>query len=182
MKKSSALAYVGYNANKDRHKDDFYATPTLATEKLLQKECFSGLMWECACGDGAISKVLIKNGYDVYSSDLINRGYGEQLDFLQSNKEVDNIITNPPFNLSTEFTLHALKLSNKKVIMLNKLSFLEGIKRNKEIFSQNKLKNIYVFSKRLNFRKYSGEMNGLMAFAWFVFDKNYSGKAQLDWV
>ena len=182
MKKKSALAYVGHNANNDRHKDDFYSTPTLATEELLRKEVFNGLIWECACGDGAISKVLMNNGYDVYSSDLVNRGYGEQLDFLQSNKEVDNIITNPPFNLSTEFTLQALKLAHKKIILLNKLSFLEGIKRNKEIFSQKKLKNIYVFSKRLNFRKYSGEINGLMAFAWFVFDKNYNGKPILDWV
>ena len=182
MKTTSALAYVGHNANGDRHKNDFYATPSLATQELLKKECFGGTLWECACGDGAISKVLIDNGYDVYSSDLINRGCGEQLDFLQSDKKVDNIITNPPFNLSTEFTLHALKLARKKIIMLNKLSFLEGIKRNKEIFSKNKLQNVYVFSKRLNFRKYSGEMNGLMAFAWFVFNQDYEGNAQLQWI
>jgi len=62
------------------------------------------------------------------------------------------------------------------------LSFLEGIKRNKEIFSKNKLQNVYVFSKRLNFRKYSGEMNGLMAFAWFVFNQDYEGNAQLQWI
>ena len=182
MKTTSALANVGHNANGDRHKNDFYATPSLATQELLKKECFGGTLWECACGDGAISKVLIDNGYDVYSSDLIDRGYGEQLDFLQSDKKVDNIITNPPFNLSTEFTLHALKLARKKIIMLNKLSFLEGIKRNKEIFSKNKLQNVYVFSKRLNFRKYSGEMNGLMAFAWFVFNQDYEGNAQLQWI
>ena len=182
MKNTSALAYVGHNANGDRSENDFYATPNLATQELLKKECFSGTLWECACGDGAISKVLINNGYDVYSSDLINRGYGEQLDFLQSDKKVDNIITNPPFNLSTEFTLHALKLARKKIIMLNKLSFLEGIKRNKEIFSKNKLKNIYVFSKRLNFLKQNGKSNGLMAFAWFVFDNNYKGKANLEWI
>ena len=182
MKTTSALAYVGHNANGDRHKNDFYATPSLATQELLKKECFGGTLWECACGDGAISKVLIDNGYDVYSSDLIDRGYGEQLDFLQSDKKVDNIITNPPFNLSTEFTLHALKLARKKIIMLNKLSFLEGIKRNKEIFSKNKLQNVYVFSKRLNFRKYSGEINGLMAFAWFVFNQDYEGNAQLQWI
>ena len=160
---------------------EFYSSD-LATQELLKKECFGGTLWECACGDGAISKVLIDNGYDVYSSDLIDRGYGEQLDFLQSDKKVDNIITNPPFNLSTEFTLHALKLARKKIIMLNKLSFLEGIKRNKEIFSKNKLQNVYVFSKRLNFRKYSGEMNGLMAFAWFVFNQDYEGNAQLQWI
>ena len=182
MKTTSALAYVGHNANGDRSENDFYATPSLATQELLRKEAFNGSLWECACGNGAISKVLINNGYDVYSSDLINRGYGKQLDFLQSDKKVDNIITNPPFNLSTEFTLHALKLARKKIIMLNKLSFLEGIKRNKEIFSQNKLKNIYVFSKRLNFLKQNGKSNGLMAFAWFVFDNNYKGKANLEWI
>jgi hypothetical protein len=182
MKTTSALAYVGHNANGDRSENDFYATPSLATQELLKKECFGGTLWECACGDGAISKVLINNGYDVYSSDLINRGYGEQLDFLQSDKKVDNIITNPPFNLSTEFTLHALKLARKKIIMLNKLSFLEGIKRNKEIFSKNKLQNVYVFSKRLNFLKQNGKSNGLMAFAWFVFDNNYKGKANLEWI
>jgi 2-polyprenyl-3-methyl-5-hydroxy-6-metoxy-1,4-benzoquinol methylase len=77
MKKSSALAYVGHNANGDREKDDFYPTPENATQSLLDKQKFEGNIWECACGNGAMSKVMIKNGYDVYSSDLINRDYGE---------------------------------------------------------------------------------------------------------
>jgi hypothetical protein len=32
MKTSSALAYVGHNANGDREKDDFYPTPENATQ------------------------------------------------------------------------------------------------------------------------------------------------------
>jgi hypothetical protein len=183
MKKSSALAYVGHNANNDRVKHDFYATPTYATEILLKKEKFIGDIWECACGDGAISKVLINNGYDVYSSDLIDRGYGETgIDFLQSTKQVDNIVTNPPFNLATEFNLKALQAVTNKVVFLCKLSHLEGIKRSKVIFNQKKLKNIYVFSKRLNFTKDGTKANGLMSFGWFIYDVNYNGLPTIDWI
>jgi 2-polyprenyl-3-methyl-5-hydroxy-6-metoxy-1,4-benzoquinol methylase len=76
MKKSSALAYVGHNAKGDREANDFYPTPESATLALLEKQTFEGDIWECACGDGAISKVLLNKGYKVYSSDLIDRGYG----------------------------------------------------------------------------------------------------------
>ena len=103
MKTTSALAYVGHNANGDRHKNDFYATPSLATQELLKKECFGGTLWECACGDGAISKVLIDNGYDVYSSDLIDRGYGEQLDFLQSDKNIDKLYVSLGYLISIKW-------------------------------------------------------------------------------
>ena len=112
MKKSSALAYIGHNEKGDREKDDFYPTPPEATQSLLNRQKFKGNIWECACGNGAMSKVMIEQGYDVYSSDLIDRGYGEVgIDFLQSNKKVDNIVTNPPFNLATEFTLKAFELA-----------------------------------------------------------------------
>tara|TARA_R100000458_G_C8162923_1_gene166287 strand:+ start:165 stop:698 length:534 start_codon:yes stop_codon:yes gene_type:complete len=177
MLKQNALAYVGHNLSKNRVENDFYPTPPEATQALLDREKFEGNVYECACGDGAMSKVLIKNGYDVFSSDLIDRGYGKaDLDFLKSDKRFDNIITNPPFNLSTEFTIKALELANNKVAMLNKLSFLEGIKR-RTVFDTKKLERVYVFSRRI---KFGG--NGLMAFAWFIFNKKYEGLPQVDWI
>lgn len=181
MKKSSLL-FVGHNNNNDRKENDFYPTPEIATIKLLEKESFQGDIWECACGDGAISKPLLSKGYNVYSSDLIDRGYGETgIDFLKSNKKADNIITNPPFNLSIEFFEKAIELTKNKIAFLHKLTYLEGAKRNEKIFKLNKLKNIYVFSKRLAFEK-NGKNNGLMCFAWFVFDVNYNGKPTIDWI
>jgi hypothetical protein len=36
----------------------------------------------------------------------------EQLDFLQSNRIVDNIITNPPFKLALDFVLKAKSICN----------------------------------------------------------------------
>ena len=44
------------------------------------------------------------------------------------------------------------------------------------------LKNIYVYSKRVNLKKNQKTQGGMMAFAWFVFDKTYQGKAMLDWI
>ena len=179
--KSTTLQYIGNNKFNDRIENDFYATPLNAIEALIKYENFKGNIWECACGDGVISKELIKAGYDVYSSDLIDRDYGEIKDFLKTDLKFDNIITNPPFNLATEFTLHGLNKINFKLALLCKLSHLEGIKRNNIIFSKRYLKNVLVFSKRLSFVK-NGKSGGLMAFAWFIFDKNYNGLPQIDWI
>lgn len=59
-----------------RAENDYYATDPRAVELLLEKEEFSNNIWECACGEGHISKVLEQNGYEVLSTDLIDRGYG----------------------------------------------------------------------------------------------------------
>ena len=175
------LNIVGHNTKGDRIDNDFYPTPEIAISKLLEKESFEGNIWECACGDGAISKILIEKKYNVYSSDLINRGYGETgIDFLKTNKIFDNIITNPPFKLSLEFALHGFKSVKNKMVLFQKLVFLEGIKRKQELFLLNKLKNIYVISNRLKFKGY--KTGGLMCFAWFVFDVNYNGKPTIDWI
>ena len=78
---------------------EFYPTPPEATRALLSVEQFDGSIWEPACGDGAISKVLTEAGYQVVSTDLIDRGYGEGgHDFLKSTTPLaKNIITNPPY-------------------------------------------------------------------------------------
>lgn len=78
---------------------EFYPTPPEATRALLSVESFEGSIWEPACGDGAISKVLEAAGYQVVSTDLIDRGYGAGgQDFLKSTEPLGrNIITNPPY-------------------------------------------------------------------------------------
>lgn len=78
---------------------EFYPTPPEATRALLSVESFEGDIWEPACGDGAISKVLEAAGYQVVSTDLIDRGFGAGgQDFLKSPEPLArNIITNPPY-------------------------------------------------------------------------------------
>jgi hypothetical protein len=51
---NKGLSIVGSSrANGEREENDFYPTPTFATEELLKREKFDGAIWECACGDGA---------------------------------------------------------------------------------------------------------------------------------
>ena len=125
---NKAQQIVGYSAN--REKNDFYATPEESTEKLLNVVTFRGNIYEPCCGQGHISKVLIKHGYKVFSSDLVDRGYGTpRVDFLMETQKHDNIVTNPPFKNALEFAERALELSRYKVALLLKLSFLEGVAR-----------------------------------------------------
>lgn len=185
MKKEAALRYVGFNVNDDREKDDFYPTPSEATQALLDRQKFTGNILEPACGDGAMSKVLINNGYQVISSDLFDRGYGKTgVNFLETTEKFDNIITNPPFKLATEFTVHSLKLARHKVVMLSKITYLEGIRRKKLIFDQKKLQTVLIFTKRVAFKKPGSDSlaGGLMAFGWFVYDVNYSGQPTIEWI
>lgn len=84
---------------KDREENDFYATDPVAMKLLLQIENISHNVWECACGEGHLAKVLVEKGYEVKATDLIDRGYGlGGVDFLKE-KETFNgdIITNPPY-------------------------------------------------------------------------------------
>ena len=169
---------IGHGNN--RVKDDFYPTPTNATMALLQREKFDGDIWEPACGDGAISKLLKLQGYEVYSSDLVDRGYGDDhFNFLNSHDIHDNIVTNPPFNIGTKFALHSLRCARKKVALFQKLTFLEGKERRDKLFSLNMLSKVYVFSERQGFGDHKG---GMLAFAWFVFDKSYSGNAEIEFI
>lgn len=45
-------------ARKNRNKHDFYPTPEIATVRFLEAERFEGEIWEPACGDGAMSRVI----------------------------------------------------------------------------------------------------------------------------
>jgi len=179
LKQMNAL--IGGNTGK-RKAHDFYPTPKWAVDAILDRVTFTGSIWEPACGDGAISKNLISRGYDVRSTDLIDHGYGfSGFDFLKMQEPWTNIITNPPFNLSTKFALHGLNIVSDKLVLLNKLSFLEGKVRRDTLFSQRKLEVVYIFGERLNFDPNSTG-TGMMAFAWFVFDKKHEGPARIEWI
>ncbi|WP_447415441.1 hypothetical protein, partial [Escherichia coli] len=73
---TSALSIVcSSRKNGDREENDFYPTPSYAVEELLKREVFIGNIWECACGEEDISEVFKNKGFEVISTDLIDRGY-----------------------------------------------------------------------------------------------------------
>ena len=143
--KNSVFMTLGASnhTDKEREKDDFYATEPRVIDALLVSPIGMSLpekVWECACGTGTLSERLEYFGYNVVSSDLVNRGYGQTIDFLECRNMPQNckcIITNPPYKYALEFVKHSMALlpEGGLCIMFLKTQFLEGQKRWKEIYS-----------------------------------------------
>ena len=179
------------HSERQREQHDFYATEPKAAHLLLNEEAFAPVIWECACGQGHLSKVFERAGYSVRSTDLVYRGFGEfePVDFLllRDGSSFDgDIITNPPYKYALEFVqqaLHVIKVGHK-VAMFLKLTFLEGRKR-KDFFLRYPPKTVYVFASRIlcvrngGFQKYK---SSAIAYAWFVWVKGYQGDTVIKWI
>ena len=190
--KSSAFSTIGAvnYAKQPRIKRDYYATDPKALELLLEKEDFCERIWEPACGEGHLSKVLVTQGYHVLSTDIVYRGYGEKIefDFLKckvKNADLD-IITNPPYRYATEFIEKALDVvaPEHKVAMFLKLTFLEG-KRRRMLFDTSPPSTIYVSSGRFacapngDFER--AKTQNAVAYAWFIWEKGQKNNTVIKW-
>ena len=183
------LAENGISHTAQREKNDYYATDPQAMRELLKYETFQLNIWEPACGEGNLSKVLKEYGHNVYSTDLIDRGYqDEQIDFLNTkNRWFGDIITNPPFKYTTEFVLNSLAAvdTGAKVAMFLKINYLSGKKRYKEIYSKCPPYRVYVFCGRMACSKNNdpkGYKNGAMDFVWMIWEKGKIGPTELKWI
>jgi len=110
-----AMGSSGY----ERIEADFYPTEAWCTRALLKNFWWlTAPVWEPACGEGHISKVLSEAGRSVYSTDLHDRGYGTPgQDFLKQTATPDgffHIFTNPPYSVAEEFIRHAIKLTEPR--------------------------------------------------------------------
>jgi len=182
------------HSDDEREVNDYYATDPEALRTLLRYEKFNRYIWECACGGGHLSEVLMEKGYDVKSSDIIDRGFAwtQIIDFLKvSRYDIRNdfsrdIITNPPYKYAKEFVEHALDISmdSIKIAMFLKLTFLEGQARRK-LFEKYPPKTIYVFSNRVKCAK-NGEFENVsssaVAYAWFIWEKGFKGNPTVKWL
>lgn len=173
----------------ERAENDYYATDPNAVHMLLEKENFNPYIWECACGEGHISEELKKHGYNVLSTDLVDRGYGEVKDFFLFNAQLRDkvdIITNPPYKYAQEFVEHAMELVQEgcKVAMLLKIQFLEGKSRS-ELFKTYPPEKVYVFSQRVSCAK-NGEFDkhksSAVCYAWFIWRKGFTGNPTIHWL
>lgn len=163
---------------------DFFPTPKWATFALIDNEQFHGDIWEPACGDGAMSRVLELTKRPVLSSDLYDRGFGKGgRDFLKTNRTTDNIVTNPPYNCAEGFVTVGTKSARRKFALLLRLAFLEGANRANTIFAKVPPARVWVFSERITFYPSGVEPKGTgtTAYAWFVWDKDAPNRTELKW-
>jgi len=193
--KKSTYSTIGASnhIDTDRSEYDYYATPPEAVRMLLELETFGHSIWEPACGEGHISEVLKECGYNVFSTDIIKRGYeSDIIDFLSFDSEGSptkyDIITNPPYSKAQQFIEKALRVVRPKgkVAMFLKIQFLEG-KSRKEFFKRYPPIRIWVSSDRLFCAK-NGEFptnprdrRGSICYAWFIWQHGYNGDTIIKW-
>lgn len=190
---------LAVNPNVEREPLDYYATDPYAITKAIPVFREIGLshdVWECACGEGHLSKELEKNGYAVKSTDIADRGYGEVLDFLATDcRWKGDILTNPPFKYAADFTEHAMECieDGRLALFFLKVQFLETAKR-AELFKRCGLRYLIVNSERICCAK-NGDFNtyfnrgengayrgGTQLYCWFVFQKGYTGEPTIKWI
>ena len=191
---------LGVNPNAKRQAEDFYATDPYVINRSIEffhKIRLNNNLWECSCGNGSLSERLKDFEYNVYSSDIINRGYGEVADFpISTSTNNRDIITNPPFELAYQFVRHAYDIMDdgQKALFFLKIQFLETEKC-AELFHECGLKYVGVMSNRIccamngEFDKYFSKdkvtgvyKGGTQMYAWYVFEKGHTGQAILDWI
>jgi hypothetical protein len=173
-----------------REELDFYRTPRECVDALLTAETIDGPVWECACGDGAISAVLRSAGHEVITTDVQDRGYGE-VDavanfFDERELRAPVILTNPPYLLAERFVDHALSLQPDKLILLLRLSWLEGESRRRGIFSRQPPHRVWVLSSRPTLWNGSvaggRDTGGAISYAWYVWDALAPPGTVLGWL
>ena len=192
--KTMADAIVKSYQTWERKPADIYPTPVDGTESIIPLilemskhfEATHGRpikrIWEPACGDGRLARVLEWHGFEVVSTDIREySGYGQGgIDFLNNDPlvdfgwdigEIDMIITNPPFSLSVEFVRKALSIT-PWVIMLVKQNYYNT--QNRYGFFQDKRPNFFLpLTWRLAFLEEERGKSPLMDCAWAVWGPCY---------
>ncbi len=176
---------------------DFYETPKWATEKavkamlrdkILNKKEF---VYEPCVGAGAITDVLEMYGFenieasDIQTADYIKGMKGVDVYEVEDNA-CDVVITNPPYNLMTKGNMLAefQRIAEKKVILLLNIFYLSS-KDRKKMLENSSLRHIYIHSDRVTMFPYEQEKpknGGTKMYAWYVWDKEYTGKPTLSWI
>lgn len=170
--------------------DDFTPTPPEALRPMLRLEKFEGKIWENSCGEGHISKVLIEEGYEVESTDLVDRGYGTpRIDFLMEYKpRAPNVIMNPPFKLATQFIYKSLELTTGKVAAFLPLNYQAGGDNcgRRDLWRNTPIARFYVFSNRVQMKRNGWDGGkgggGMINFMWAVWEHGYTGLPVTYWI
>lgn len=161
----------GITLRGTRKRNDFYPTEAAATVALANRYApfMGGHVWEPACGNGAITDVLRRYNITCIGSDLIHRGSGiGGIDFLTFPHELLqdrwSIVTNPPYNIATEFVSKALDTEAPFIAMLLKMSFWNASSRTK-LWKRRPPKAIHPLTWRPDF---TGQGSPFLNLQWCV--------------
>jgi hypothetical protein len=176
--------------NFDRVPDNYYREPAWPSEQLFAHEKFPGTIWDPCCGGGTIPEAAKAAGLTVFASDLVDRGYGEQRDFLTEPAPIAapfTVATNPPHQKQSErqFVERAFELGADKVAILFQTAKMHAAWR---WLIPSHLARVYLLTPRPSIPP--GEMiergekaeGGRHDYSWLIFDRTHEGAPVIDWL
>lgn len=182
---SLGVAIAGSGPKERKENDNYQTGDTDVTRAFLNSEkgqylLSSGMrVREPACGKGYMSNVLLEAGLDVVSTDLIDRGFGEVIDWLEEtdSRGCKSLVTNPPFTIKgvgngqSLFLEKAISLDFEFVAMFAKIQFWNASSRLK-LWDLWKPAAVYPLTWRPDF---TGQGSPTMDCMWVVWDRNHQG-------
>ena len=176
-----------------RKERDLYETPAWVTEALLPHLPTLTSVWEPACGSGKMAKVLARVTHCLMSDIEPQCEPADRYDFLSrlpgKKAEGDHskmaIITNPPYELATEFCNHALRLTEATgglVAMLLRTDFDHAKSRTHLFRDCPAFAKKLVLMKRICwFVEANGKPKASPSFnhAWYIWDWKQEGAATI---
>ena len=168
---------------------DFYQTPYPMTEALAgllksQNVPQGTQILDPCVGHGAILDVLREAFPQAWGFDKYVEYESPKQDFLTFNGDVEMIVTNPPFNLATEFIEHAMTVT-KTAWFLLPLDYLCSRGRYERVYHNPNFhcSTIRVFSrsptmKQEKVKTMSDSESGKMSYAWYCFARG-SGESTM---
>jgi hypothetical protein len=177
-----------------RHPEDFYVEPEWCSARLFEEEQFYEGILDPACGIGRIVMAAKAAGFGARGADIVRRLAPTEFpflfthgDFLRSHPRAPNIVCNPPFGIAEKFVSHALSLASRKVAMLLPANWIQGDKRSRWL-ETTPLHRVWFVTPRPSMPPGPAIMagqkpgNGTTDYAWFVWKKDYDGRAEVRWL
>jgi hypothetical protein len=169
------------NSGYSRKERDLYETPSWVTEALIPHlRTDLAAIWEPAAASGKMVAVLQRLA-KTHASDIEPDG----CDFLACHQTPDNceaIVTNPPYELGTQFCEHALRLMQAArgvVAMLLRVDF-DSAKGRANLFRDNPAwAKKLVLTKRIVW--FEGGKSPSFNHAWYIWDWRHSGPATIGY-
>lgn len=187
---------------------DFFPTPPWATRALIRdvlgEANVAGLRcWEPAAGEGHMAEVLREFFAVVHASDVHDYGRGYAIgdfagrggldlgDAARCPIAADWIITNPPFNLASQFLARALGEAKRGVALLLRTAWLESEDRYRDVFSRTAPSTVAQFVERVPMVKgrWDPDASSATAYLWLVWERDRGcvgwereGWSSLTWI
>ena len=196
------------NINNIRKKSNserqLFRTPDYATTPLLNylPELTDGrAVIDPSAGDGRMIRQIVQRNSiaahclcDIEQSEAVLWSTDSSLSWLQHHigsylefqpgREFGAMLTNPPFTLAQEFVEHAKTHTVGPICILQSVAWIGTQKRSRWLSERSGLKMMLNLARRPRWEFDDGKpgASNIWDFAWYIFERDYTGKPTIDWL